>query len=123
MRLVMRPAGSTLALPRETQAMAKNEAIPWFHAADVMDFARVMKGSEDYMAAQFDAEVARVEQVEKHDEVMFGDDTEWTKRAVRSIRETKEKTKGIGNPPEQPDKPEESKARKRPAASTQTAPT
>lgn len=117
LRLVMRPAGSTLALPRETHSMAKDEEIPWFHAADVMDFARVMKGSEDYMVAQHDAEIAQVEQLEKHDELMFGDDTEWTKRAVRSIREAKEKLHGIGNPPEQPNKPEDSKARKRPAGS------
>lgn len=118
LRLVMRPAGSTLALPRETQITAMDDNIPWYHAVDVMDFARVMRGSEDYMTAQFDEELAQVEELERHDELMFGDDTEWTKRAMRAIKEAKEKVKGIGNPPEQPQKPEEPKARKRPAGST-----
>lgn len=108
----MRPAGSTLALPRET-SMSKDEDIPWFHAVDVMDFARVMKGSEDYMAGQYGSEIARIEELEKHDELMFGDDTEWTKRAVRAVKDAKEKVKGIGNPPEEPQKPEESKIKRR----------
>ena len=98
LRLVMRPAGKTLALPRESSAMLQEEDIPWHFAADVMDFARVMKGTEDYMNEQYDTEIAEIEQLEKHDEVMFGEDTEWTGRAIRGIEELKNKIEGLGGP-------------------------
>lgn len=115
LRLVMRPAGSTLALPRDSQTMGKSDEIPWQFAVDVMDFARVMKGSTSYMEAQFDEELAQIEEVERHDELMFGEDNEWTSRAARVVRDAKEKAKTIGNPPVDMVKPDESKQRKRPA--------
>ncbi|KAG9996521.1 hypothetical protein KCU78_g17409, partial [Aureobasidium melanogenum] len=55
LRLIQRPAGSTLAMPRESpDALGKGDDIPWYFAAEVMDYARVMKGGEDYMLAQLD---------------------------------------------------------------------
>jgi hypothetical protein len=116
LRLVVRPAGSTLAMPRDgADALGKDEDIPWHFAAEVMDYARVMRGGEDYMMAQFDQEIAKLEQQEKEDEVMFGEDNiEWMRKAVRSIREAKERTKGIGNPPEMPAKPAEPKVKRAP---------
>lgn len=108
LRLVKRKPGSTLAMPRESgQVVAKGEHIPWYFATEVMDYARVMKGSEDYMLQQYDEIIAAIERQEKEDELMFGEDTEWTGRAVRLLREHKEKLRGIGNPPEQPKKPVE----------------
>lgn len=116
LRLVLRPAGSTLAMPRDgADALGKDEDIPWFHAAEVMDYARVMRGGEEYMVEQFDAEVRTLEQQEKEDEVMFGEDNvEWMRKAIRSIKEAKEKVIGIGNPPETPAKPVEPKVKKAP---------
>jgi len=116
LRLVMRSAGSTLALPRDgADCLGQNEEIPWHHAAEVMDYARVMRGSEDYMVEQFDDEIRELEKQEKEDELMFGEDNvEWVRKAVRSIRDAKEKLKGIGNPPEMPAKPVEQKQRKPP---------
>lgn len=115
LRLIMRSAGSTLAMPRDgADALSKEEDIPWFHAAEVMDYARVIRGGEDYMLEQFDAEVHRLQQQEKEDELMFGEDNiEWMRKAIRSIQESKEKVKGVGNPPE-PAKPAEPKAKKAP---------
>ncbi|KAF2642950.1 hypothetical protein P280DRAFT_467066 [Massarina eburnea CBS 473.64] len=116
LRLVMRPAGSTLAMPRDgADALAKDEDIPWYHAAEVMDYARVMRGGEDYILEQFDAEIRELQQQEKEDELMFGEDNiEWVRKAVRSINEGKEKVRGIGNPPEAAAKPVEPKLKKAP---------
>jgi len=107
LRLVKRKPGSTLAMPRESaDTLGKGEDIPWYFAAEVMDYARVMKGSEEYMLQQYDETLAAIERQEKEDELMFGEDTEWTGRAIRMLREAKEKLVGIGNPPALPRKPE-----------------
>jgi hypothetical protein len=115
LRLVMRPAGSTLAMPRDgADALAEDQDIPWYHAAEVMDYSRVMRGGEDYMLEQFEAEIRTLEQQEKEDELMFGEDNvEWMRKAVRSVQEAKEKVRGIGNPPETA-KPAEPKQKKAP---------
>jgi hypothetical protein len=116
LRLVMRSAGSTLAMPRDgADALGNDEDIPWHYAAEVMDYARVMRGGEDYMIEQFNAEIRELQQQEKEDELMFGEDNvEWVRKAVRVIHEAKEKIKGIGNPPEIPVKPTEPKEKKAP---------
>ncbi|KAF1947205.1 hypothetical protein EJ02DRAFT_499364 [Clathrospora elynae] len=116
LRLVVRPAGSTLAMPRDgADSLGKDEDIPWYHAAEVTDYARVMRGGEEYMIRQLDMEIVKLEQQGKEDEVMFAEDSmEWTKKAIRSIRESKEKLRGIGNPPEEPAKPVEPKTKRAP---------
>ncbi|KAI9790673.1 MAG: hypothetical protein M1835_000813 [Candelina submexicana] len=115
LRLVMRQSGSTLALPRDlATAPSKAEDIPWFFAAEVMDYARVMKGTEDYMVSQYDGEIEKLQQLEREDELMFGEETEWTRKAVHAIREAKEKVKGIGNPPNNPVQSSYGKSRKQP---------
>ena len=120
LRLVVRPAGSTLALPREdSSALGEGESIPWHFAADVMDFARVMKGTSDYMIAQLDEEIAAIEQLERYDELMFGEDPEWTGRAMRAVKEAKERLAGIGNAPK-PKRPEESRSKKKSQVSAST---
>ncbi|KAK4495109.1 hypothetical protein PRZ48_013436 [Zasmidium cellare] len=116
LRLVKRKPGSTLAMPRESaDTVAKGEGIPWYFAAEVMDYARVMKGSEEYMLQQYDEALTAIEQQEKEDELMFGEGDEWTGRAIRMLREAKEKVVGIGNPPAQPKKPEPAPAENTPA--------
>ncbi len=113
LRLIMRQPGSTLALPRDgAESLDKAEDIPWYFAAEVMDYARVMKGSEDYMTDQYDKEVEALQQQEKEDELMFGEETQWTKKAVSSVLEAKERVKGIGNPPSAPKQPSERKPRR-----------
>ncbi|KAK4555441.1 hypothetical protein LTR86_007738 [Recurvomyces mirabilis] len=108
LRLVRRKAGHTLGMPRDgNDVIAKGDAIPWYFAAEAMDYARVMKGSEQYITEQYEEAIAAIRQQEKEDELMFGEDAEWTSRAVRTLQEAKEKVKGIGSPPEQPKKPEQ----------------
>ncbi|KAH7126663.1 hypothetical protein B0J11DRAFT_526101 [Dendryphion nanum] len=116
LRLVMRPAGSTLAMPRDgADALGKEEDIPWHYAAEVMDYARVLRGGEDYMVEQFETEISFLEQQAKEDELMFGEDNvEWMRKAVRAIREAQERVKGIGNPPEILSKPAEPKPKREP---------
>lgn len=115
LRLVMRQPGSTLALPRDgADALGKGEDIPWYFAAEVTDYARVMKGSEDYMMSQFDIEIEQLVLQEKEDELIFGEDTEWTRKAVRAVNEAKEKVKGIGNPPPAAKEPAEKKPKRKP---------
>ena len=115
LRLIMRQPGSTLALPRDGAEILENgEDVPWFFAAEVMDYARVMKGSEEYMLEQHETEIEELQHLEKEDELMFGEDTQWTKKAVASVNDAKEKIKGIGNPPSAPKQPSERKARRAP---------
>ena len=115
LRLIMRQPRSTLALPRDgAETLDKAEDIPWYFAAEVMDYARVMKGSEEYMTNQYDEEIQALQQQEKEDELMFGEEPQWTKKAVSSILEAKERIKGIGNPPTAPKQPGERKPRRPP---------
>lgn len=115
LRLVMRQPGSTLALPRDgAEALAKSEDVPWYFAAEVTDYARIMKGSEDYMIEQFDGEIENLERQEKEDELMFGEETLWTRKAVNAINDAKERIRGIGNPPPLAAEPVERKPKREP---------
>lgn len=115
LRLMTRQPGSTLALPRDgAESLPTTDEIPWYFAAEVTDYARVMKGSEDYMLSHFDREILELQLQEKEDELMFGEETIWTKKAVSAIREAKEKIGGIGSPPSAPEKPEERKDKRPP---------
>lgn len=106
LRLIVRQPGSTLALPRDgAESLDRPDDIPWYFAAEVMDYARVMKGSEEYMNAQYDEEIENLRRQEKEDEIIFGEDTMWTKKAVSGILEAKEKLGGMGNPPVPPNQP------------------
>jgi hypothetical protein len=100
LRLLKREPGSTLALPRDTaENYGQQDDIPWYHVAEVMEYARFMKGGEHYMMGQYDKEVAELYSQEKEDELMFGDDTTWFRKAITSIEEAKVKLAGMGNPP------------------------
>lgn len=124
LRLVKRPAGSTLALPRESYSIAKSDEIPWHIAADAMDFARVMKGTEDYMEEQFDKEIEDLRELERHDELMFGEGSEWTSKAIRNVIEGKERNKGLGNAPTGNVKPEKAReSRSVPTTDAASSPT
>ena len=112
LRLIMRQPGSTLALPRDGAEGLDKEDIPWYFAAEVMDYARVMKGSEAYLEQQYNSEIEDLQQQEKEDELMFGEETQWTRKAVSAILEAKEKIKGLGNPPSIPQHPSERKMRR-----------
>ncbi|MCJ1392741.1 hypothetical protein MMC18_005612 [Xylographa bjoerkii] len=121
LRLMMRQAGSTLALPRDgAETLSTSDEIPWYFAAEVTDYARVMKGSEDYMLSHLDREITELQFQEKEDELLFGEETVWTKKAVASILEAKGRVEGIGNPPSAPMKPEERKI-KRPSINFTTS--
>lgn len=110
LRLIMRRQGSTLALPKDgADALGKLEDIPWHFVAEVMDYARVMKGTEDYMEEQFTREIEELEQMEREDEVMFGEDGEWTRKAVAAVKVAREGIKGMGNPPREVVEPPKAK--------------
>ncbi|RAL04960.1 RING-type E3 ubiquitin transferase MAG2 [Aspergillus ibericus CBS 121593] len=117
LRLVKREPGSTLALPRDgAEDIAPEEDVPWYHAAEVADYARIMKGGEDYMKAQYDIEIEELRRQELEDELLFGDDTTWTQKAVAAIRDAKTKIEGIGNPPDITRQPVQTKKPKEPIA-------
>ncbi|KAF2674021.1 hypothetical protein BT63DRAFT_583 [Microthyrium microscopicum] len=109
LRLMKRPFGSTLALPRDGgAALNTKEDIPWYFAAEVIDYAHIMRGTEDYMKRQIDKDIAAVEEQEQQNELQYGDDTsEWTKKAVRLLKEAKDKFDGIGGPREDEIQPAE----------------
>ncbi|RGP59446.1 ring-15 protein [Fusarium sporotrichioides] len=93
LRLMARNASSTMALPRESgsEALYSVDDIPWHFAANVLDYARMMKGTTDYMAAQYDEEIAALAQQAKEDETLFGQNDEWSQKAIRAITTAKEK--------------------------------
>ena len=110
LRLISRRPGSTLALPRDdAESFDTLEDIPWYFAAEVADYARIMKGTEDYMVEQYEREIEEIQVQEKEDELMFGDETQWARKAVAAIGEAKDKVKGIGNHPTAPKQPSEKK--------------
>ncbi|CAP61720.1 uncharacterized protein PODANS_4_2890 [Podospora anserina S mat+] len=98
LRLMARNPKSTLALPRESGAevLESGEDIPWHWAANVLDYARIMRGTGGYMAEQFDREIEELLKQEKEDELLYQEDTEWTQKAVRAINNAKEKMIGLG---------------------------
>ncbi|KAL2022007.1 hypothetical protein VTK56DRAFT_6247 [Thermocarpiscus australiensis] len=98
LRLMMRRTGSTLALPKEgaAEVLRSGEDVPWHFAANVMDYARIMKGTSGYMAEQFDREVEDLLKQEKEDELLYHEDTEWTQKAIRAINTAKEKMAELG---------------------------
>ncbi|KAI9708820.1 MAG: hypothetical protein M1820_003775 [Bogoriella megaspora] len=115
LRLMLRETGSTLALPRDSSsALAKDEIIPWHFAPEVMDYARIMKGSETYMTTCVNEDIAELKRQEHEDELMFGEDTQWTRRALKMLEEAKDKAKDIGDPPSMSKKPVESKLKRAP---------
>lgn len=100
LKLLKRKPGSTLSLPRDAaDALPLTEDIPWFNVAEVLDYARIMKGGEEYIMSQYDSEIELLKEQEKEDELMFGDDPTWTRKAIAAIIEAKEKAKGLGDPP------------------------
>ena len=99
LRLMMRKPNRILALPRDS-ADVTEEDVPWCHAAEVLDYARVMRGSEAYMLSSFDEEIEEVLVREREDELLFGESTHWTQKAIAAIEESKGKTRGIGKAPE-----------------------
>ena len=115
LRLMVRQPGSTLALPRDgAEALGPLEDVPWYHVAEVADFARIMKGGEDYMVSQFDEEIRELQKQEHEDELMFGDENTWTRKAVAAINDAKEKVSGIGNPPNVPRQPSDKRPKRPP---------
>ncbi|TDZ26923.1 putative RING finger protein [Colletotrichum orbiculare MAFF 240422] len=97
LRLMARTAKSTLALPWENGSDALNVAddIPWHFAANVLDYARIMKGTGDYMVEQYDEEIAALKQQETEDQLLYHEDDEWTQKAIRAITVAKDKVKDL----------------------------
>ena len=98
LRLMMRYDKSTLALPREGGAEVLNagDEIPWHFAANVLDYARVMRGTTDYMKEQYNHEIEELKKQEKEDELLFNEDGEWTQRAIKAIETAKDKVNDLG---------------------------
>ncbi|OTA84627.1 hypothetical protein M434DRAFT_400376 [Hypoxylon sp. CO27-5] len=104
LRLMVRDSGSTLALPNEGGPDTVNlgEDIPWHFAANVMDYARVMKGTNGYVVEQYDREINALRRRAQEDELLFGaEEGDWTQRAIRAINTIKDKIpiqQGDGEP-------------------------
>lgn len=98
LRLMMRYDKSTLALPREGGAEVLNsgDQVPWHFAANVLDYARIMRGTTEYMTEQYDREIEDLTQQEKEDELLFNEDGEWTQKAVKAVEAAKDKIRDLG---------------------------
>ncbi|KAH6652630.1 hypothetical protein BKA67DRAFT_691980 [Truncatella angustata] len=88
LRLMVRESGSTLALPKEggTDPVNVGEEVPWHFAANVLDYARIMKGTPDYMASEYDREIEDLRKQYTEDEIQFGaEDGDSTTKAIKLI--------------------------------------
>ncbi|OAA35066.1 Zinc finger, RING/FYVE/PHD-type [Metarhizium rileyi] len=94
LRLMARKANSTLALPREggAEVLNRGDDVPWHYAVNVLDYSRIMKGTAEYMASQYDEEIAALLKQEKEDETLFGADSEWSQKAIKAVQAAKERT-------------------------------
>ncbi|KAI0540509.1 hypothetical protein GGR58DRAFT_460752 [Xylaria digitata] len=96
LRLMVREAGSILALPDEGSSDVANsgEDIPWHFAAGVLDYARIMKGTNEYIVGQFEREIEDLQRQAQEDEIQFGvEEGDWPQRAIRAIGTAKDKLK------------------------------
>ncbi|KAI0421330.1 hypothetical protein F5X98DRAFT_269099 [Xylaria grammica] len=96
LRLMVREAGSILALPDEGGSDVANlgEDIPWHFAASVLDYARIMKGTNEYIVEQFEREIEDLQRQAQEDELQFGvEEGDWPQRAIRAIDTAKNKMK------------------------------
>lgn len=103
LRLMSRESGSTLALPREggQDPVNQGEDVPWHFAANVLDYAHIMKGTHDYLAAEYDREIEDLRRQANEDEHQFGvEDGDWTIKAIRAITTAKDKIKEEPKPAE-----------------------
>ncbi|KAB5571875.1 hypothetical protein GE09DRAFT_1097311 [Coniochaeta sp. 2T2.1] len=98
LRLMARNAKSTLALPREGSggALGPGDDVPWHFAVNVLDYARIMKGTGAYMESEYDREIEELVKQEQEDELLFHQDNEWTQRAIKAVNAAKEKVQGLG---------------------------
>ncbi|KAF3209213.1 hypothetical protein TWF106_011031 [Orbilia oligospora] len=109
LRLMMRQPGSTLALPKDVASSMpvlkrkgsigdkKEEAdsIPWYYAAEATDYARIMKGTREYLKEEYEREITDLEEQERVDELMFGDETDWVQKAIGKVKSAIEKTQEL----------------------------
>lgn len=101
LRLMVSMPGRVLALPRDCAGdLVSANDIPSRNAAEVMDYARTMKGSQDYMHSEYDREIEELNMQEESDTVMFEEDPQWTQKAIRSVLEAQQRLDQIGNPPD-----------------------
>ncbi|KAI1081122.1 hypothetical protein F5B20DRAFT_588647 [Whalleya microplaca] len=94
LRLMVRDSGSTLALPNEGGLDVVNlgEDVPWHFAANIMDYARIMKGTNGYIAEQYNREIDDLRRQAQEDEFQFGiEEGDWTQRAIRAINTARDK--------------------------------
>lgn len=54
-----------------------------------------MKGTRDYLKAEYEREIAELEEQEKVDELMFGDETDWVQKAIGKVKSAIEKTQEL----------------------------
>ncbi|TGJ87013.1 hypothetical protein E0Z10_g1772 [Xylaria hypoxylon] len=93
LRLMVRETGSILALPDEGASDVANlgEDIPWHFAASVLDYARIMKGTNEYIVEQFEREMEDLQRQAQEDELQFGvEEGDWPQRAIRAINKMKD---------------------------------
>ncbi|KAF3923196.1 hypothetical protein ABW20_dc0109697 [Dactylellina cionopaga] len=117
LRLMVRQPGSTLALPKDVansvlgggsikkasvgSIPTEPDSIPWHYAAEVTDYARIMKCTRSYLQEEYEREISELEEQERVDELMFGDETDWVQKAIGKIKSAMEKATDL------PDREEE----------------
>ncbi|OLL26065.1 putative RING finger protein [Neolecta irregularis DAH-3] len=86
LRLMRREQGSTLILPRDnTNAFLTDGEIPWYYFSDVINYARIMKGNQEYMKTESRREIVELEDLESRDTAEFGKDGDWNDRAIEQV--------------------------------------
>ncbi|CCG83238.1 RING finger domain protein [Taphrina deformans PYCC 5710] len=84
LQLIMREAGSMFALPRDSLQIPA-DSVPWHDQAEALEYARLIKGDEQYMTSESEREVNDLVTMRDEDATAYGETNQWTATAIEHI--------------------------------------
>jgi hypothetical protein len=89
LRLLVRRQGSLCALPRDGAHLPKDIGeLPIHYAAEVFDYAHIMKGTEEYRLLEAEREIEELQSMAKEDDLLYGESDShlWADKAIERIQ-------------------------------------
>jgi hypothetical protein len=92
LKLMFRPSGSYLALPRDTEGVDSTvfEDVPTTDLQQAATYSRLAVGTLDYLVGEFDRELEQLQQSRNESKAMFEDSGEFHTEAINSIEQVKQ---------------------------------
>ncbi|BFZ55616.1 hypothetical protein PYCC9005_002657 [Savitreella phatthalungensis] len=89
LRLISRQTGSMHALPRDAPEVDA-DTVPWHNQAEVLEYARIVRGDAKYMRQSRDNEITDLLTSREADAKQYGQEDPWMTIAMDKISETAE---------------------------------